>query len=275
MKRHLTSALVFLLLVAPALWGARSFNGSSDYMVSGASVDLTGTSTISVAFWLYENAFNNFDELAAESSANYNNSVGAFLIDPNSGTFAGTFEMSVHMSGGAEACTFSRPSAAAWHQFLLVLNSQNHSNYKAYVDGTAQTLSSCQGNSGTGNFGNFSLYLMSRAGSSLFNAGRLAEFAVWTVDESANASALAGGALASSVDSGNLVRYVPICGSAAPEPDQVTGNWTVHGTTQVSQPPGVSDCGAGGTPASPTQMMMGCCAGFVTLDPRKLFRQKS
>jgi len=91
---------------------ARLFNGSSD--CAAASLDLSAVNKLTLAFWLYWDAFANDDDFAFEFTADFGANAGGFVVCPNfsSGTFA------VALNGNAGQCfaTFSRPSAAAWHQ---------------------------------------------------------------------------------------------------------------------------------------------------------------
>ena len=217
----------------------RSFNGTNQALNSSTTINFSSTTVMSVWFWLNETAFNNSDELLAESSTNYNSNVGAFLIDPNSGT---THEFDFNVNGiGSVACNIVRPSASAWHSYLLEVD-MTAGTCKAYVDGSSVTVTG-GGPAVSGTISTQTVYLMSRAASSLWNAGSLSEFAVWKVDESSHASALNGGTLPSAVDSGNLVSYVHLCGTASPEPDIVGGwNWCVTGTPAQVTGPGVINC---------------------------------
>lgn len=221
---------------------ARSFTASnSDFMQSDVTIDLTAATTITVAFWGWNNTNASTDHLFAESSPNFNVNTGAFLIDPNSGSSPGNFEYGVHGSGGGKtnSVTFAQASAGVWHHYTLIIDTTANStaNFVAYVDGVSQSLTSLTATLDVPGFGNQSVFLASRNGTSLFNDCRMAEFAIWNAAlSSVDASNLANGAAANTVEVANLVRYVPICGNASPEPDAVTGNWTVTGTTQTSHP---------------------------------------
>lgn len=234
---------------------ARSFVASnSDFMQSDVSIDLTGANTITVAFWGWNNTNGTGDHLFAESSTNFNNNNGTFLIDPNSPSNGGAFEYAFHSAGNGQtnAVTFPYPTAATWHQYTLIIDSTVNSvaHFVAYVDGISQTLTTDTAASASTGFGNNSVYLGSRGGTTLFNDCRMAEFAIWNVALSASdASSLASGVAANTIKLSNLVRYVPICGNASPEPDSITGNWTVTGTSAVSHP------AAGG------------CGGVLETDP--------
>src|SRR6202035_2523097 len=103
----------------------RSFNGTTDALNSSATVDLTSTPVISVWFWLNKTAFANDDHLAAESSTNHNSNNGAFIIDPDGSVgspCSNFFAFGVHQGGLEEEAGFTRPSAGAWHSYLLVIS---------------------------------------------------------------------------------------------------------------------------------------------------------
>lgn len=221
----------------------RSFNGTNQALQSSATVDLTGTGTISVWFRLNQTAFQTNDAMAVESNSNSNVN-GAIQIDPNSSACPQKFAFATHTSGGFIEQSFTPPSAGAWHSYLFViLMGVAGTNFKAYVDGSSVTTNVCVAYiSGAGNFGNYTFNLMSRNSTTLWNAGSMSEFAIWKADESANASTLNGGTLPSSVDATNLVRYVHICGTASPEPDTQSGNWALTGTPPQVTGPGVINC---------------------------------
>lgn len=155
---------------------ARSFNGTNQAIQSQSTVNLSGTSIVTLSFWLWWNAFANDDELAGETSANYNNSNGTILIDPNSST-SSAFDVNIHTAAGYTSGHFPRPSAAAWHHYAVIMNTSALA--QVWVDGVSQTVTASS-TAGNGNFGNFTLNLMSRNGTTLWAAGRLSEFAIFT-----------------------------------------------------------------------------------------------
>lgn len=224
----------------------RQFNGTNQALQSDVAVAMNTTRTLSVWFRMYQNANQSNDALALESSANTTSNQEGWLIDPNNsgGTCAaGTFAFWVNIGGTVSPASFTQPSAATWHDYLIVIDSHTTANYKAYVDGVSQSLTICHATTtGSTNFVNFTVNVMSRNGASLWNAGRMAELAIYSVDESANVSTLHGGTLPSSVDSGNLIRYAHFCGTASPEPDTITGSWLLVGTPTQVAGPGVINC---------------------------------
>jgi len=220
---------------------ARQFNGSSDFLKSSAGIDMPGGVLIlSISFWLYQNAFDNADELAMESSDNFNNNRGAFLVDPNSSGFPGNFQYAVRggLAGIYLTCTFARPSAAAWHHYLLILDaSTTGGTCGAFVDGVSQTTTRQQTPGETIAFTSQTLNVMSRNGASLFNAGRMTSIAIWGADETANASTIASCSTSiSTVDNTNLLDYWKIQQISPETPIVGTPNLNVTGTTNVAGP---------------------------------------
>jgi PKD repeat protein len=158
---------------------AVSFNGSSD---SGAiPLDLSSTSKLTIEFWLKWNQYANNDALAMEFTPNFNENAGGFLVDPNAGEFGGTFGVGVGTGANRNSVFFQRPSAGVWHHYAIVIDTTaaGASEITPYVD--AQPVSTQQESSATaqGPFANSTLYLMSRAGTSLFGNGSLDELAVY------------------------------------------------------------------------------------------------
>ncbi len=76
---------------------------------------------------------------------------------------------------------FARPCAGAWHHYAFVLDTQRRGRDQItpYVDGQPVPYTKLNSGTGAGNFANSTLYLMSRAGNSLFGAGDLDEVAIY------------------------------------------------------------------------------------------------
>jgi hypothetical protein len=229
---------------------ARTFNGSSDAFGSSAAVNISaaGTGAITLSFFLWWDSFGNDDQLALELSANYNSNAGSFIINPNS-SGAGAFEYShSNGAGGYRSGNFTRPSAAAWHHYMLVMDTTDTLLHVAYVDGSVVTTNvGANGGGATWNAG-YTLYGMSRAAGALFGDGRMAELAIWTSAlTSGNASSLAGGTLASAI--GTPAYYWKMCGTDSPEPATVgSPSLTLTNTTGSAHPAAVSgSCVTGGT----------------------------
>ncbi len=158
---------------------AASFDGSNDN--AAVSLNLSGTSRLTIEFWMKWTTFANNDDLAFEFTSNNTNNNGAFAINPNSTTSSSRFEVALGRNGSRNNVFFARPSAGAWHHYAFVLNTTATASQQIlpYVDG--QAVSFVKGSSGTGagNFANSTLNFMSRNGSSLFGAGVLDEVAIY------------------------------------------------------------------------------------------------
>lgn len=217
---------------------ARQFNGVDQTII--APVDLSGFSIITICFWMWWDAYATDDDMCFEYSDG-SNYTGAFYLDPNSS--GGNFDINdLHDSGGGHYWrdSLSRPSAAAWHHYGIILDRSGPSN-AAWVDGSSVTVTANNHFAGSySNFGNFNLYMMSRANSILFGAGRLADVALYAGAgvSGTDIATMAGGRRAKNVRRANLLRYYPL-GLGTPEPDKSGNNVsaTVIGATYVAGPP--------------------------------------
>jgi hypothetical protein len=165
--------------------------GDPEEGVAGSSgaipLNLQGQQSITVEFWLKWNEYANNDALAMEFTPNYNSNAGGFLVDPNSSQFGGTFAVGMGVGSSRSDVYFKRPSAGVWHHYAIVLDPSQPpaTQISPYVDG--QPVSFQQEHHGTGAaFANSTLYLMSRAGTTLFGSGSLDELAIYGADLSAS-----------------------------------------------------------------------------------------
>ncbi len=166
---------------------AAKFDGSNDY--ASAALNLSGTRQLTVEFWLNWNSYANDDKHAFEFTSNFDNTNGGFLINPNSSTSGGRFEVAVGRGSSRNNSYFTRPSAGAWHHYAIVFNTASifgSGVITIYVDGKAVTATKGSSGTGAGFFANSTLYFMSRGGSSLFGAGSLDEVAIY--DEALSAT---------------------------------------------------------------------------------------
>ncbi len=158
---------------------AVSFNGTGD--AAQASLNLSGTSQVTLEFWLKWDAYANDDDLAFEFTPNFNSEAGGFLVDPNAPEEGGKFAVGIGNGSSRNNVYFERPSEGQWHYYALVMNSgaSAESQVTPYVDGKAVPYTKTMSGTGAGNFANSTLYFMSRAGSALFGAGDLDEVALY------------------------------------------------------------------------------------------------
>lgn len=168
---------------------ALQFDGSNDYFRSAGNI-VYGTNIITVAFWLYWDAFANNDDLALESSATFVSNLNTYNIDPNAS--AGNWSAGIRGTSGFRAETATRPSGAAWHHYLFVLdNTTTAGDVRTFIDGVEQSETvGTNTKSGTSNFANNILFGMSRNGTTLFGAGRITALKIWTGDRSASVASI-------------------------------------------------------------------------------------
>lgn len=217
---------------------ARIFNGTSDCLA--ASVDLSAYSTIALVFWMYWDAFANDDDFAFEYSTNHNLVTDGFAVDPNH-SGGSDFRISIKGDVGYSTGDFTRPSAAAWHQYVINLDKTKSSSEvdSVYVDGVAQTLSRQLDSNNTNGFGNYSLNFMCRNGASLFAAGRMAEVAIYggALISLASAEALADGFSPMMIQPSSLAAYWQLIGRTSPEIELMNGaSATVTGAAVTEHP---------------------------------------
>lgn len=155
-----------------------TFDGVDDY--ASVSLDLTGTNKVSIAFWLYRPSWTNDDKLAFEFSVNTGSATTGFYFDPNH--VSGGMQIAMLGNVGYASAEYARPSAAAWHHYVVVFDKSLATNEcDLYIDGILATPTGRTFNSNnTNNFGNHTLYVGSRAGSALFNAMRMSHLQIFS-----------------------------------------------------------------------------------------------
>ncbi len=158
---------------------AAEFDGVNDS--ASAAVNLAGTHTVTVEFWLKWDSYSNDDRLAMELTNNFNEVAGGFLVDPNAPQLGGTFGIGIGSGPARNNVFFERPSAGAWHHYAIVLNTAAPAAQQIvpYVDGKAVAYTKLDSGTSSGDFADSTLYMMSRAGAGLFGAGDLDEVAIY------------------------------------------------------------------------------------------------
>ncbi|HET9593674.1 MAG TPA: PKD domain-containing protein, partial [Solirubrobacterales bacterium] len=158
---------------------AASFDGATG--AASAPLDLSGTSQLTLEFWLNWSNYATDDDLAFEFTPNFNLNNGGFLVDPNAGELGGKFGVGIGSGESRNNAYFARPSAGAWHHYALVFNTAAPAAQEItpYVDGKPIAYEKLNSGTGAGNFANSTLYFMSRAGSSLFGKGSLDEVSLY------------------------------------------------------------------------------------------------
>ena len=142
------------------------FDGVDD--AASAPVDLSGTHTVTVEFWLKWNAYANDDHLAMEFTDNFNENTGGFLIDPNAPQLGGSFAVGIGDRTLAQQ-RLLRPGPRAGAVAPLRLRPRHAPRprrSRSPPTSTAKPVTYTKLDSGTGagNFANSTLYFMSRAG---------------------------------------------------------------------------------------------------------------
>lgn len=215
---------------------ALQFNGTTSK--GTVALDLSAYAQLTVSVWLWWDSFGGSDHMAMEFTAANPGTAGAFYMDPD--RFSGDFGIGMGFGATGWVDGFPRPSAAAWHHYLVTMNRATPVN-KAWVDGVAQTLTTRDHSASAGatKFANSTLNIMNRNnGAFLFGAGRQAELALWggVLLGLTHAKGLTAGANALTVHPDNLVHYEPMLENGA---DYGGGQHTatMTATTVVAHPP--------------------------------------
>lgn len=167
--------------------GPRGFHslltdGTADFAQTQNTVALSNVTQLTVAWWGYDDSAADDDDLFWESSANFNSNAGGILSDPHESTYS-AYVMAIRNSAASGLCgvSFTRPSAAAWHHYVAVMDLSQWSTstavFTVYVDGAAVTLTDRNFSVGTvpTSFGNYTWYFMSRGGTGLWLDGRITD----------------------------------------------------------------------------------------------------
>lgn len=193
---------------------ARSFNGSSNY--GQIALDLSAHNKITVAFWLWSDTNVDTAHIVMEH-ANADAGAGGGRWHINHGSSAGKSNVTwvtAATYANYHAVEFTRPSAAAWHHWIVTIDGSLSSSQivAVYIDGVSVSLTSTNNNAGASSMANQTLNIMSRAGSSLFHDGDMAEMAIWggvTLDAT-EAATLGKGYAPPLVRPASLTLYVPM-----------------------------------------------------------------
>jgi YD repeat-containing protein len=158
---------------------AATFDGNN--ATASAKLNLSGTSQLTIEFWLNWAAYANDDHLAFEFTPNFNQNDGGFLVDPNAGELGGKFGIGIGRGESRNTAYFERPSAGVWHHYTLVFDTAAPAAGEVlpYVDGKPVSYEKTSSGTGAGNFANSSLYFMSRNALTLFGKGGLDEVALY------------------------------------------------------------------------------------------------
>lgn len=226
---------------------ARLFNGTSDFLASASALNLSADQRIAIAFWT-DTTFAADDNILLELSVNSNTNDGTFkVIADESGSNTFWVDMAGNVGKNIRNCP--PPPSSTWHQVVINLNFGNPAATEIesiYIDAVPQTLSGTSTVDNTGTFGNYVLYVMSRAGAALFADGALADLAIWAPSSAlsqADVTALQT-ARAGTVRPGELAYYWPLLGTTSPEPATVGAiALNVTGATQTADPPALAGGG--------------------------------
>ncbi len=164
---------------------ALAFNGKNQ-SITIPSVDLSGTPTATVSFWMFKSSFVANDGLAVEDSNPSISSLG-FHIDTDIGASpaacTGTLGIDlVNDNTSDNLFCFTLPSTGAWHNITAILDTTQPANGEVtyYLDGVLQTaVNHSISADTTGNFAKEPFYIGSRGSTQLYYAGMIDDVRVY------------------------------------------------------------------------------------------------
>ena len=159
---------------------AISANGTNQYGTVPA-INLSGTATVTVAFWANRTYSTTTESVMLESTTNYNLSTTGFGFFPDDTTCKG-IQTTLHGNVGYSVNCYAQPSSGVWHHLAIIYDKTQAGNAQTalYIDGVLQTPTSSPITAqNTNSFGNNPLYLFSRAGNQFFNAGEMDDLRIY------------------------------------------------------------------------------------------------
>lgn len=232
---------------------SRKFNGTSDFLQSASTVNLSAFSQITISFWLYMNLFDGADHMALETSTNWFGVPGAFAFDCDASTGgAGQVQYIAYGSNavdGAQAGWSTLPPSGVWNHYALLIDGTKAGNNAAlfpaaYINGIKQVLNfTPASNANSSSLGNLTAYFMSRAGTNRFVPGSLAQVALFpgALLNSDEVLRLANGVSPLLIRPSSALYFWPIQGMQTPEANRTvvgqTNKLTVTGTAYDRDPP--------------------------------------
>ena len=159
---------------------AISANGTNQYATE-PGINLSGTSTVTVAFWANRTYSTTAESVLLESSTNYNNSTTGFGFFPDDTQCQG-IHAAVHGNLGYSVNCYAQPSSGVWHHIAVIFDKTQAGNAQTalYIDGVLQTpTSNLNTAKNTNSFGNNPIYLFSRAGNQFFNGGKMDDLRIY------------------------------------------------------------------------------------------------
>lgn len=148
----------------------RSLRGTGSSARASIALDLSAFSKLSVSFWLNWDSFSNNETFAFEFGGVIN---GGLTFEPN--TWTGRATVYVRSASSSGQKSISRPTGAAWHHYAIVTDRSIAGGVSAiYVDGESRSLTTDSSTVVGGLYANSTLYLLSRAGTSNYGLGSLA-----------------------------------------------------------------------------------------------------
>lgn len=183
-----------------------SYDGISQF--DSFAVDLSGESKITIAYWVYYNAYIGGTDRGMLSYTTNVNAGKAFFHEPEySGGGTNSIISITDPTNQFYARSFAQPSAGVYHHFVFVLDRTGPS-ITVYVDASPVTLGVVLSSPITGNYANDLVYL-GRVNTTLYGAGKVKHLGIWSGIETlsqGDINALAGIGVSGDVSVSTILR---------------------------------------------------------------------
>jgi lysophospholipase L1-like esterase len=160
---------------------AVSFNGTTNYGVTAANINLTAYNKVVVEALVN---FTNYDTSGTLMGWEFDTGQpGRFYFASKNGNSPNNkFTPALSGNTGFNYAQYTQASAGNWHHVVAIYDKGLATNeVNLYVDGVLLTAESRPLNlNNTNNFGNALMYLMSRSGSSMFSVGKMQHLAIYS-----------------------------------------------------------------------------------------------
>ncbi len=160
--------------------GAISANGTNQY-ASVPTINLSGTSAVSVAMWFNHTYSTAGGHIMLESTPNYNLSTTGFGFFPDDNDCGG-IQVAVSGNNGFSVNCFAQPSSGVWHHFVIIYDKTlgPTAETSLYIDGVMQTpTQNLNATANSNAFGNNPLYLFTRGGTKEYCAGTISGLQIY------------------------------------------------------------------------------------------------
>jgi hypothetical protein len=162
--------------------GGLQFNGTDESASTAASVDLSGTDDITIAFWQNLDATSAGDPIAIEATADFSAVQTAFIINSKSTGQSDSLHTAINNQSGRNDEIITRPTDDVWVHIAVTIDKGAAATDEItfYKNGAVESSTQPVAVNSTNSFGNHTIYIGARNNASLWFKGELDEIRVYS-----------------------------------------------------------------------------------------------